>query len=68
MNNFTKDELKKIKLGLYVIYQKDGLVDTENLISRIQSMIDNYTEKKQTVFVRGEERDLREFDNEKCNF
>lgn len=44
MNDFTKEELKKIKLGLYALYQQDGLVDTVNLISRLQSMIDNYCE------------------------
>lgn len=31
---------------------------------KIQYMIHNYQENKQTVFVRGEERDLSEFDNE----
>lgn len=44
MNDFTKEELKKIKLSLSYEYDRDGLVSTANLKSRIQSMIDNYCE------------------------
>ena len=44
MNDFTKDELSKLKLAIMIIYDLDGLLDTKRIAYRIQSLIDNYCE------------------------
>jgi len=46
---YGKEEIKKIKLRLYALYQYDGLVDTGNLISKINSMTDNYGESHKVI-------------------
>lgn len=46
MNEFTKDELDKLKLATMILYDKDGLLETKRLAYRPQSMIDNYCHHK----------------------
>lgn len=53
MIDFTKDELKLIKLALLTYYDFDGLLDTKNLAGRVQSIIDNYCEHKQYTPIIG---------------
>lgn len=44
MNDFTKEELLKLKLSIMILYDKDGLLETKRIAYRIQSMLDNYCE------------------------
>lgn len=44
MNDFTKEELAKLKLAIMILYDKDGLLDTKRIAYRIQDMVDNYCE------------------------
>lgn len=46
MNDFTKDELVKLKLAINILYDHDGLLETKRISYRIQSMIDSYCEHK----------------------
>lgn len=45
MNDFTKEELKKLKSGLTGWMELSG-VAVQPLIEKLQSMIDNYCESK----------------------
>lgn len=47
MNDFTKEELQKISIGLTWWFQDSGFMEQEDyqpLIDKIQSMIDTYCE------------------------
>lgn len=48
MNDFTQEELDKLKLAIMILYDKDGLLDTKRIAYRIQEMIDNYCEHKKS--------------------
>ena len=43
MNDFTKEELNKLKLAIMCEYDRDGLLDTKHIAYRLQSLIDNYS-------------------------
>lgn len=65
MNDFTKEELVTLKrLTLQNVNQFRENSDCIELMKKIQCMIDNYFEKQETVLVRGEPRNLSEFDHE----
>ena len=65
INQFTKEELTELHYWGEA-YCFDSFISQENnkkLLSKIKSLIDNYQTPKETIKVRGVDRDITEFDH-----
>lgn len=48
MNNFTKEELFELYKGASLLYQREGLCSQRIILEKMQSLIDNYCENKES--------------------